>query len=69
MHACTCSELCAACDDDEESPFSQHRPSHQKQLSHQDSEASEQSGTQAERDTDQQWITSQLEAWERYYVI
>ena len=61
-HAHICSELCAACGDEDESPFPQHRPSLQ------DSEASEHAGwseTLAQRDNDQQWITSQLETWER----
>lgn len=62
IHVCTCSELCAAYGDDDESPFPQHRASRQ------DSGGSEHGGwggTQAERDDDQQWITSQLETWER----
>ena len=68
MCACSLSELCAAGGDEDESPFPQHRPSHQDQPSRQDSEASERGGWDsalAERDDNQQWITSQLESWER----
>ena len=67
MYAYACSELCAACDEDE-SPFPQHRPSHQDQppsSSRQDGEASDHGGGGRGRDTDQQWIISQLETWER----
>ena len=62
MRMCTYSELCAACGDDDESPFPQHRASHQ------DSGGSEHGGlggTPAERNNDQEWITSQLQTWER----
>ena len=71
MHACAYSELCAAHGDEEENPFPQHRPSYQDQpllwssSSRQDSEASEHGEGGRERDTDQQWIISQLETWER----
>ena len=64
IHTCTCSELCNACGDDDEYPLPQHRSSHQ------DSEANSELGragsrTQAERGIDHQWITMQLETWDR----